>query len=376
LLVSSRTRVPGLIAIADVAPTVVALREGRTPVIQARADPDAPAHLRSLDDRFRQLGGARLWGRILALGSTFLLALIAAVTRSPVFGRAALFAAPFAVAGLLVLSALGSTGALPTIALVAALSVPAALAVATFASTRLRLSAVLAGLIAAFLVVLAAWPEVPALAAIGPRPDGGGRFYGITNSLETLLLVPTLVPAAVLGTLGLVAVGLVALVTLGWSRAGADGGGVLVTLAGLAVLAARLRSAELTPRRTIVSAIAIAAFAAALVAVDALTGGSSHVTRAIGGGPTALAHDFGHRMHLSYNSATSTWRSLAMVVGCLIAIATLVLRRPRTPLLEAFGAAILVSMLVNDSPRDVSLFGFAACAALWSWERARLPGRV
>jgi hypothetical protein len=121
---------------------------------------------------------------------------------------------------------------------------------------------------------------------------------------------------------------------------------------------------------------ALVALAAALVAVDSLTGGSSHVTRALGGGPSALADDFGHRMHLSYNSATATWQTLAMVVGCLIAIAILVLRRPRTPLLEAFGAAILVSMLVNDSPRDVSLFGFAACAALWSWERARLPGRV
>ncbi|MDX6488401.1 MAG: hypothetical protein QOK13_1016 [Gaiellaceae bacterium] len=376
LLVSSRTRVPGLIAIADVAPTVLALREGRTPVIEARADTEAPAHLRSLDDRFRHLGGARLWGRILAVGSTLLLAAIAAVARSPVFGRAALLAAPFGVAGLLVLSALGSTGTLPTVALVAALSMPGAIAVAAFASTRARLSAVLAGLIAAFLVVLLAWPDVPALAAIGPRPDGGGRFYGITNSLETLLLVPTLVPAAVLGTAGLVTVGLVALATLGWSRAGADGGGVLVILAGLAVLAARVRSTELTVRRVVVWIAALVALAAALVAVDSLTGGSSHVTRALGGGPSALAHDFGHRMHLSYNSATATWESLTVVVACLIAIAILVLRRPRTPLLEAFGAAILVSMLVNDSPRDVSLFGFAACAALWSWERARLPGRV
>jgi hypothetical protein len=376
LLVSSHTHVPGLIAIADVAPTVVALREGRTPVIEARADADAPAHLRSLDDRFRHLGGARLWSRILTLGSTFLLALIAAVTRSPVFGRAALLAAPFAVAGVLVLSALGSTGTPATIALAGALSGPGALAAAAFASTRLRLSAVLAGLIAAFLVVLVAWPEVPALAAIGPRPDGGGRFYGITNSLETLLIVPTLVPAAVLGTAGLVAVGLLALITLGWSRAGADGGGVLVILAGLAVLAARVRRAELPLRRVLVWAAALVAFAAALIALDALTGGSSHVTRALGGGPSALAGDFGHRMHLSYNSATSTWRSLAMVVGSLAAIAILVLRRPRTPLLEAFGAAILVSMLVNDSPRDVSLYGFAACAALWSWEHARLPGRV
>jgi len=376
LLVSSHTHVPGLIAIADVAPTVVALREGRTPAIEARADANAPARLRNLDNRFRQIGGARLWARILTVGSTLLLALIAAVTRSPVFGRAALLAAPLGVAGVLVLSALGSTGTLPTVALVFALSVPGAVAVAAFASTRLLLSAVFAGLIAAFLVVLVAWPEVPALAAIGPRPDGGGRFYGITNSLETLLLVPTLVPAAVFGTAGLVAVGLLALVTVGWSRAGADGGGLIVILAGLAVLAARVRRTELTARRVAMWAVAVVAVAALLVALDAISGGSSHVTRALGGGPSALAHDFGHRIHLSYNSATESWRTLAVVLGSLAAIAVLVLRRPRTPLLEAFGAAILVSMLVNDSPRDVSLFGLAGCAALWSWERARLPGRV
>ena len=376
LLVSSHTHVPGLIAIADVAPTVVALREGRTPAIEARADANAPSRLRSLDNRFRQIGGARLWARILTVGSTLLLALIAAVTRSPVFGRAALLAAPLAVAGVLVLSALGSTGTLPTVALVFALSVPGALAVAAFASTRLRLSAVFAALIAAFLVVLVAWPEVPALAAIGPRPDGGGRFYGITNSLETLLLVPTLVPAAVLGTAGLVVVGLLALVTVCWSRAGADGGGLIVILAGLAVLAARVRRTELTARRVLVWAAVVVAVAALLVALDAISGGSSHVTHALGGGPSALARDFGHRIHLSYNSATESWRTLAVMLGSLAAIAVLVLRRPRTPLLEAFGAAILVSMLVNDSPRDVSLFGLAGCAALWSWERARLPGRV
>ena len=147
-------------------------------------------------------------------------------------------------------------------------------------------------------------------------------------------------------------------------------------LAGLAVLAARVRRTELTARRVAMWAVAVVAVAALLVALDAISGGSSHVTRALGGGPSALAHDFGHRIHLSYNSATESWRTLAVVLGSLAAIAVLVLRRPRTPLLEAFGAAILVSMLVNDSPRDVSLFGLAGCAALWSWERARLPGRV
>jgi hypothetical protein len=376
LLVSSRTRVPGLIGIADVAPTVVALREGRDPVIRARADADATAHLRSLDDRFRRLGGARLWAKIVILGSTFLLALLAALTRSAVLGRAALLAAPLAMGGVLALSALGWTGAPATAAVLTALALPVAGAAAAFASTRARLSALLVALVAAYLIVLAAWPEVPALAALGPRPDNGGRFYGITNSVETLLLTPTLLPAALLGGAGLVAVGILSLVTVAWSRAGADGGGALVVLAALAVLGARVREAEVTPRRVVAWAAGVLAIGLLLVGLDALTGGSSHVTRALGGGPSGLAGDLGHRLHLSYRSATSTWRSVVMVVGCLLAIAVLVLRRPRTPLLEAFGAAVLVSLLVNDSPRDVALFGFAACAALWSWERAHRRGEV
>ena len=60
--------------------------------------------------------------------------------------------------------------------------------------------------------MLAAWPEVNALAAIGPHPDGGGRFYGVTNEVETLLLAPSLAAAAAAGVAGAVAIGLLLLV--------------------------------------------------------------------------------------------------------------------------------------------------------------------
>jgi hypothetical protein len=78
-------------------------------------------------------------------------------------------------------------------------------------------------------------PETNALSAIGPHPDGGVRFFGVTNQVETLLLAPVLAAAAT-SRRWLVAIGLLALVALGWSRAGADGGGVLVLLAGLGAL--------------------------------------------------------------------------------------------------------------------------------------------
>ena len=279
---------------------------------------------------------------------------------------------------MLILSALGSTGTLAVVLGVAA-EHPDGLAPAAVA--RLAPWPVvlfLATLIAAFLVVLVVWPEVPALAAIGPRPDGGGRFYGITNSLETLLLLPTLVPAAVLGSAGLVAVGLLALVTVGWSRAGADGGGVIVSLTGLAVLAARVAPGRASRPGGWPSGPPL------WLPSRRCWPGSTPSPAAPA---TSRVHSAGGRPRSPATSATGfTSRGLARPrpgarsssawLARLSWLAILVLRRPRTPLLEAFGAAILVSMLVNDSPRDVSLFGFAACAALWSWERARLPGRV
>ena len=85
-----------------------------------------------------------------------------------------------------------------------------------------------------YLLVLVFSPETQSLALLGPHPWGGGRFYGISNELETLLLAPALV-------LGLAAAPLV-LLTVGWSRAGADGGGILVFLAAYAMLLPRPRA--------------------------------------------------------------------------------------------------------------------------------------
>src|SRR5262249_55915587 len=94
------------------------------------------------------------------------------------------------------------------------------------------------GFVAAFLVVLAVWPETNALSTIGPHPDGGGRYFGITNMVETLLLAPALAAAAALGVLP---VAVLTLVLVGWSKAGADGGAVVVFGVAFTVLDVRQR---------------------------------------------------------------------------------------------------------------------------------------
>ena len=58
---------------------------------------------------------------------------------------------------------------------------------------------VVAAFLAAFTIVLAVDPELNSLAVLGARPDGGGRFYGVGNQVETLLLPPVLVAVAIGG---------------------------------------------------------------------------------------------------------------------------------------------------------------------------------
>jgi hypothetical protein len=356
LLVSDNTRIPGLIAPRDIVPTVEALDRGEEPPVRSRPDDDAVATLRELDGRLTEAHDARNGAQNVLVGAIVGLVALALALRSPWLGRAAVLAAPAALLGAMLLSALD----VPSPALLAALTVGGALV-----GARPPLGPVLVAFLVVYCAVLALWPEVNSLAMIGPHPDGGGRFYGVTNQVSTLLLVPALLASALLAPVGLLPVALLALVVVGWSQTGADGGGALVLGAGFLVLALRLRELALTPRRlALVGAGAVAA-ALALVAVDALAGGSSHVTRAVGSGPVGLAEDLGHRLRVSFEGATSSWHAPLLVVGGVATLAWLATRRPRSPVLDAALVALAVSLVVNDTPTDVMAFGALSCAALY-----------
>ena len=177
--------------------------------------------------------------------------------------------------------------------------------------------------------------ETSSLAVIGPRPENGGRFYGFNNQLETLVLAPALLGAYLLGSRLLPAVGVLAVVTVGASFAGADGGGVLVLLAGFLFLWLRLRGVPLTLRNLALTGAAVVVLGLVLVGLDAAFGGESHVTRSIGGGPAQLAEDIGDRLVASAEGVVSTWHS-ALVVGVSIPVLVWVaLRRPRYAALDA-----------------------------------------
>jgi hypothetical protein len=370
ILVSEHTRLRGLTSIADVAPTVEALREGRDPVIDSRPSEDAARELRELDRRLANVHDSRQPADRTLIAVALGLAVVARLRRSRFFGRAALLSIPSILVATMVASAVEIDRMWPTVTTVGGVGLVLALGIAYLATTPLRLALGLAALLATYGVALAVSPETISLAAIGPHPDGGGRFYGITNQVETLLLPAALATGALLGPRLLPLVALLSLVLVGWSETGADGGGIVVYAAGFAVLALLLLRTELTWRRVAVAAAAVIAVCFAFVGVDAATGGSNHVTRAVGDGPGELLADLGGRIHLSYAGVTDTATKIVIFLASLAAVALLAAQRPRSAVLLAFSAALAVSLLVNDSAYDIARFGALGAATVFAWSRS------
>jgi hypothetical protein len=357
ILTSDATRIRGLVPIADIAPTVVALREGHSPAIRSEPDRDAVSDLRALDERLRAIHDDRDWVQLAVVLTILGLAGVAPA--------AAVVAGAAAIGASLLLSCLGATRL--WVVLVALLGLTVAFSL--IGSARRRLIPVTVVLfLCAYLIMLTLSPETNALAIPGAHPDGGGRFYGIGNQLETLMLPPVIAAVTVAGLRWLVPIGALALITIGWSEAGADGGGLVVFAVALAVLALRLRPAALTWRRVAVAGAAVVAVAGAFVGLDAALGGSSHVTNAAGDGPGSLLGDLGHRLHLSWASATRATGPILLFVGCLAGVVWIATRRPRRASVDAMLAALAVSLLVNDTPVDVIVLGALGCVALFRWE--------
>ena len=177
-----------------------------------------------------------------------------------------------------------------------------------------------------------------------------------------------LVAAAIGGLRWLVPLAALALVAIGWSKAGADGGGILVFATALGVLGLRLRGLALTPRRLALVAGPSSSWRFVFVGLDAALGGSSHVTRAVGSGPGSVLGDLGHRLHLSWLSATDHWYRILIFLGCLAALVLMGAMRPRRATVDALLVGLAVSLLVNDTPVDVIGLGALGCLVLVRWE--------
>lgn len=349
LLISARTRLPGLVSVVDVAPTAL----GRDERLGVRPAGNAPAELRRLDRRIEANGDARI--PVLALIAVLVLALALAAPAAGVWGLAG------GLAANLVLGVAGATQLWVEL-VAAALGVAAGGSLAWLSRSRTALGAALAVVLAFYLFAPAIDTASLALSPLGPTQNA--RFYGLSNLLETLLLVPTVGGAALLGTrfgpLGFGVVAALGLVAVGASRLGADGGGAIVFATALAVLALGLWG-----RRALLPVAAAAVVVATVAAADAATG-SSHLADALRNG---IADDLVRRLELSYARVVSGWGVGLLVVGGIAALAVLVtaeLRNGRRPPLYAFAVAIAASLVLNDSPNDVvvaGLLGYLTLAA-------------
>lgn len=335
VLTSDSTRIDGLVSLADVA-------RGRLEVV---AVDDPVATLERLESRIERNDRIRLPLTIL-VGALAYLAAVVAPRLAPRVILLAL-AANLWLAGWWAVALVG------------------------LAAAALPLGLACASVLTAYLLALGLDPESVALSPFGPSQ--AGRFYGVSNLLETMLLVPAILGPALLGRLGVLVAG-VALVAVAGSRFGADGGGLLVLLAAYATLLARTHALRVDRRRAAGLAVAGVATAAALVALDAALGGSSHVTQALGDGPGAVLGDVADRLELSarrtFGAAGPAFAALASLAVVLF-VAT---RRPRRPVTDAVLVALLVSLLVNDTPGDV--LGFGAVAAFVVWRFEARSGRI
>jgi cytochrome c551/c552 len=92
------------------------------------------------------------------------------------------------------------------------------------------------------------------------------------------------------------------------------------------------------------------------------------VTRAVGTGPNSLLGDLGHRLHLSWASATDHWYRILIFLSCFAVLVLLGTIGRRRPTVDAMLAGLVVSLLVNDTPVDVIGLGALGCLALFRWE--------
>jgi len=325
LLTSNSTRIDGLVSVTDVA-------TGKLRAVPAAEPVEA---LERLDDRIDRNDRLRLPLTILLVTLVVALALVR----------------PRLAPRVLLVALAANLWLDPWLALLAGA-----------AALALPLGLACAGALAAYLVSLGLDAETVALSPLGPSQSG--RFYGINNLLETMLLVPALLGAALLERAG-VLVGVLALVVVGGNRFGADGGGLIVLAVAYLVLALRLRGIRATPRVLAAAAAGAVALALGVLALDALTGGESHVTRAVRDGPVALGGDLADRLELSVRRTAASAGAAAIVLGGLALLAWAATRTPRRPLLDALLAGLAVSLIVNDTPADVVAIGAAAALTLF-----------
>jgi uncharacterized membrane protein len=351
-LVSSLTRLPGLVSMADVARTAL-----QTPhALTWRKDDGAAASSYELESRIEVARTTTMPTSVLVLSLLVFIALLVPA------GAPAAVAAALLANLVLGLYPVGDTAS--QVILVGACTVAAAL---LGPRRRTPLGLTLVGVLVAYTATMIVQPWSLALAPIGPELTS--RFFGISNLLETLLLVPALLGAKLLTErFGWIAFGPIAalsLATIAENRLGSDGGGAIVVGVAFAILGVHMAGAR--KRYSIAALGAAAVVVLALANLDAASSTPDHLRGAVQGGFSGLAHVAANRVPLSYNRMIEQWWLLVpgfFVVTIGLGAAWFARTRAERATVLALLAALLASLLVNDSPGPVMIGGLTALFAV------------
>ena len=369
LLVSPTTRIPGLVSIVDIAPTALGHARGSLSSIPT----DHPvANIHSLNAQIHSNNRLKLAALIVIACFIFLLAFIRP--------RAATTAVPAALITNIALGAAQVTNEVVILAVLIIGTLGGALWLARVCRTDDRLLALIVGVIALHLWLLAAKPEWVAVTPLGPTQVS--RFWGIGNQLETLLLAPLLAGAAIsarrFGIVGFTLFSVVSLVLMTDNRFGSDGGGAIVFGVAFAFLGARVLRLGVRGFATLL--LAAAAVVLALVSFGLHAPGPNHFRSAFGHGLSGLLTVARNRVPLSYAPALHDWPlllPLALWFAAALAFAIYRARHRATrDLVLALGLAIVTSLLVNDSAAYELVAGVAVIAALVRFTPSAEPFRV
>jgi len=355
LLVSSLTRVPGLVSIADVARTAL-----QTPhALDTQRDGGPVATSYRLESQIDVARSTTMPGSVLVLSLLVLIALF--------YPRGAPTALGAAIAVNLVEGWFPTGEAAPRVTLLGLCTLAGAMFGPIFFRRRLHLGLALVALLLAYALSMVIRPSTLSLAPIGPELTS--RFFGVSNLLETWLLFPGLLGGAVLarrfGPLAFVGVAGLTLATIAENALGSDGGGAIVVGVAFALLAVQLVGARM---RYTIPALGIAALVVlALVNIDASVSGPDHLRGALSGGFEGIANVAANRIPLAYDRAFhQLWLLVPGIPFLVVSLAVARFARDRVERAVAIAllGGVAASLVVNDSAGPVMLGSLAVLLAV------------
>ena len=356
LVTSPTTRIPGLVSVADVAPTALGRVHGSLGHV---ASPDAVGSVEQLNDQIHANNRLKLPMLIIIAGALMLLMLVRP--------RAAVPAILAVLLTSLVAGALNLANETLLVAMVVLGTIGGGLLLARFCRDDRRLLVAIVVVLLTHVVLLVVHPDWVAVTPLGPTQNS--RFWGIGNQLETLLLVPVLAGASLAarryGIVGFAAFAFLALVLVTDNRLGSDGGGAIVFGVALAFVGARAFRLGVRGFSTLLGVSATVVLA--VIALNLRLPGPNHLRSAFGSGVSGLVRVLVDRVPLSYLPAIHHWTlfvPLALLFVAAFVVGVRVSDNPARELVLAAGLAIATSLLVNDSAVYEVAAGVPVVAAL------------